>query len=81
MQNLIEVGAFDAMAPRKSGLIFLPLNGGSQQLNNFVIIKYERLTAYFGLVSKAERITGLKSLSPSHGDTQSLRRAFHALHR
>jgi hypothetical protein len=33
------------MTPRKSGLIFLALNRGSQQLNNFVIIKYEQVTA------------------------------------
>jgi hypothetical protein len=33
------------MTARKSGLIFLALNRGSQQLNNFVIIKYEQVTA------------------------------------
>jgi hypothetical protein len=43
-QNLIETGAFDATTPRKSDLISLTLNRRSQQLNNFIIIKYERVT-------------------------------------
>jgi hypothetical protein len=45
VQNLIETRAFDAMTPRKSGLISLALNRGSQQLNNFAVIKYEQVTA------------------------------------
>jgi hypothetical protein len=44
VQNHIEVAAVDAVTPRKSVLISLMLNRGSQQLNNF-IIKYERLAA------------------------------------
>ena len=45
LQNLIEICAFETMAPRKGTLISLPLNGGRQQLDSFVIIKCERLTA------------------------------------
>jgi hypothetical protein len=45
VQNHIEVAAVDAVTPRKSVLISLTLNRGSQQLNNFIIIKYERLAA------------------------------------
>jgi hypothetical protein len=44
--------------PRKSALISLTLNRGSQQLNNFVIIKYERVTAWAQLATKADRIIG-----------------------
>jgi len=45
VQNHIEVAEVDAVTPRKSALISLMLNRGSQQLSNFVIIKYERVTA------------------------------------
>jgi hypothetical protein len=45
VQNLIEASTFDAVAPRKGTLISLPLHRGSQQVNNFVIIKYEQVTA------------------------------------
>jgi hypothetical protein len=37
--------AVDAVTPRKSALISFTLDCGSQQLNNFVIIKYEQVTA------------------------------------
>ena len=45
LQNRIDASTFEAMTPRKSALISLTLNRGSQQLNNFVIIKYEQVTA------------------------------------
>jgi hypothetical protein len=44
-QNLIEASAFDAINPRKSGLTSLTFNCGFEQLNNFVVTKYERVTA------------------------------------
>jgi hypothetical protein len=40
-----EMTAVDAVTPRKSALISFTLDCGSQQLNNFVIIKYEQVTA------------------------------------
>jgi hypothetical protein len=51
------MGAFETMAPCKGTLISLPLNRGPQQLDNFVIIKDERVTAHFGFVGKADRTT------------------------
>jgi hypothetical protein len=66
IQNLIEAGPFDAMTPRKRALISLTLNCGSQKLNNFVIIKYEQMTAHFGFVGKADSAMGRKFLSPGH---------------
>ena len=54
------------MASRKRPLTSLTLNCGSQKLNNFVIIKYEQMTAHFGFVGKADSAMGRKFLSPSH---------------
>jgi len=42
------------VTPRKSALISLSLNCGSQRLNDIVITKYERATAYLGLAGKAD---------------------------
>jgi hypothetical protein len=71
------------MTPRKSALISLTLNRGSQLMNNFIIIKDERVTAHPGFVGKADRTTGPRCLSPSHVGTGSPRQAgdaFHAEH-
>jgi hypothetical protein len=68
------------MTPRKSALISLTLNRGSQQLNNLFIIKYEQVAARFGLVGKADRATGPRCLSPSHVGTGSPRQAGDAFH-
>jgi hypothetical protein len=39
------MSAFDAMTPRKGHLTPLAFNCSSQQLNNLIIIKYERVTS------------------------------------
>jgi hypothetical protein len=44
-QDLVEMSAFEAMTPRKGHLTPLAFNCGSQQLNNLIIIKYERVTS------------------------------------
>jgi hypothetical protein len=45
VQSLIEASAFEAMASGKGALISLALNRHFQKLNNFIIIKYEQVTA------------------------------------
>jgi hypothetical protein len=78
VQNHIEAAAFDAMTPRKGALISFPLNRGPQQVNNFVVIKYEQVTAQAGLAGKLRRtfaLNGCRSLN--HDDTLSLRQAPH----
>ena len=47
VQNHVEVNTIKAVTPCKSDLIALAFNGGSQQLNDFIIIKYQRLDAQF----------------------------------
>src|SRR6516225_3511324 len=44
-QNHVDVGAIDAMVPRKSKLAALALNCGFQQHTNLIIVKYERAAA------------------------------------
>ncbi len=59
------------MTPRKSPLISLALNCGSQQANNFIIIKYEQVTAEVGLSSEPDRANvPRRFLSRSHVDAE-----------
>jgi hypothetical protein len=59
--------------PRKSNLISLSLNCGSQQQNNVFIIKDERVTAQLSFGGKTDPATGPGCLSPSHnGHARSL---------
>jgi hypothetical protein len=44
-QDLVEMSASEAMTPRKGHLTPLAFNCSSQQLNNLIIIKYERVTS------------------------------------
>jgi hypothetical protein len=45
LQNLVQLGAFETVTPRKRQLTPLAFNCGSQQLNNLAIIKYARVTS------------------------------------
>jgi hypothetical protein len=57
------------MPPRKGDLISLTFNCGPQQLDYFVLIKYEQVTAHLGFVGKADGGTGpWEFRSPSHVD-------------
>ena len=47
VQNHVEVNTINAVTLCKSDLTALAFNCGSQQLNDFIIIKYQRLTAQF----------------------------------
>ena len=47
VQNHVEVNTINAVTLCKSDLIALAFYCGSQQLNDFIIIKYQRLTAQF----------------------------------
>jgi hypothetical protein len=73
------MGAFKAMAPCKGTLISLPLNCSFQQMNYFVITKYERVIAHLGFIGKADGTTGPGCFSLSHVDTLSLRQTRYAL--
>jgi hypothetical protein len=45
VQNHVQVRAFETVPLRKSDLITLSLNCGSQQLNDFTLVKYELVAA------------------------------------
>ena len=55
--------------PRKSNLISLSLNCGSQQQNNVFIIKDERVTAQLSFGGKTDPATGPGCLSLATMDT------------
>jgi hypothetical protein len=44
-QNLVQMSTFEAVTPRKGHLTPFAFNCGSEQLNNLIIIKYERVTS------------------------------------